>query len=229
MLIRCLLVVLAVSIGSVVSAGPAPFDLAGPVLEVKVTRGSDTLPASEVPNLAPGDRVWIKVDLPESQSVQYLMVAAFLSGSTNPPPEKWFFACKTWTGKCGSEGITVTVPQGAQQGIVFLGPHPGGDLRTLIGAVRGRPGAFVRTSQDLNQAALDRSRLERFLAAVHVLNEGDPSKLKDAAPLLARSLAIKVEDKCLDRLPALQAPCLMAGQESLILDDWDIPSISGAV
>src|ERR1700733_14149017 len=116
MLIRCLLVVLAVSIGSVVSAGPAPFDLAGPVLEVKVTRGSDTLPASEVPNLAPGDRVWIKVDLPESQSVQYLMVAAFLSGSTNPPPEKWFFACKIWSAKCGSDGLTVPVPQGHQRG-----------------------------------------------------------------------------------------------------------------
>src|ERR1700735_5479153 len=229
MLIRCLLVLLAVSIGAVGAAGPAPFDLAGPVLEVKVTRGSDTLPASEVPNLAPGDRVWIKVDLPESQSVQYLMVAAFLSGSTNPPPEKWFFACKTWTGKCGSEGITVTVPQGAQQVIVFLAPHTGGDLRTLIGAVRGRPGAFVRTSQDLNQAALDRSRLERFLAAVRVLNEGDPSKLKEAAPLLARSLAIKVEDKCLDRLPELQASCLTQGQESLIMNDGHSTSIVEAL
>jgi hypothetical protein len=229
MTIRCLLVLLLVSIAHLASAAPAPFDLAGPVLEVKVTRGGDTLPASEVPNLAPGDRVWIKVDLPDSQSVQYLMVAAFLSGSTNPPPEKWFFACKTWTGKCGSEGLTVTVPQGAQQVIVFLAPHTGGDLRTLIGAVRGRPGAFVRTSQDLNQAALDRSRLERFLAAVRVLNAGDPSKLKEAAPLLARSLAIKVEDKCLDRLPELQAPCLMQGQESLILNDGHSTSIVEAL
>jgi len=144
MLIRCLLILLAISIASLAAAAPAPFDLAGPVLEVKVTRGNNTLPASEVPNLAPGDRVWIKVDLPQSQSVQYLMVAAFLSGSTNPPPEKWFFACKTWTGKCGSEGLNVTVPQGAQQVIVFLAPHTGGDLRTLIGAVRGRPGAFWR-------------------------------------------------------------------------------------
>jgi hypothetical protein len=156
-------------------------------------------------------------------------VAAFLSGSTNPPPEKWFFACKTWTGTCGSQGLTVTVPQGAQQVIVFLAPHTGGDLRTLVGAVRGRPGAFVRTSQDLNQAALDRSRLERFLAAVRVLNEGDPANLKEAAPLLARSLAIKVEDKCLDRLPELQAPCLMQGQESLILNDGHSTSIVEAL
>ena len=152
-----------------------------------------------------------------------------MSGSTNPPPEKWFFACKLWKGKCGSEGLNVTVPQGAQQVLLFLAPHTGGDLRTLIGAVRGRPGAFVRTSQDLNQAALDRSRLERFLAAVRVLNEGDPSKLKDAAPLLARSLAIKVEDKCLDRIPELQAPCLMQGQESLILNDGHSTSIVEAL
>jgi hypothetical protein len=227
--IRFLVALLAVVITSTSAAAPAPFDLAGPTLEVKITRGNVTLPASQVPNLAPGDKVWIKADLPDTQSVGYLMVAAFLSGSTNPPPEKWFFACKLWTGKCGSEGLSVTVPQGAQQVLLFLAPHTGGDLRTLIGAVRGRPGAFVRTSQDLNQAALDRSRLERFLAAVRVLNEGDPSKLKEAAPLLARSLAIKVEDKCLDRIPELQAPCLMQGQESLILNDGHSTSIVEAL
>jgi hypothetical protein len=226
---RCCFLVFAAILVTAARAAPAPFDLAGPTLEVKVTRSGTTLPASQVPNLAAGDRLWIKADLPQTQSVEYLMVAAFLSGSTNPPPEKWFFACKIWSAKCGSEGLTVTVPQGAQQVLVFLAPHTGGDLRTLIGAVRGRPGAFVRTSQDLNQAALDRSRLERFLSAVHVLSEGDPSKLKDAAPLLARSLAIKVEDKCLDRIPELQAPCLMQGQESLILNDGHSTSIVEAL
>ena len=72
-------------------ADPAPFDLAGPTLEVKITRGAKTLSAAEVPNLVAGDRVWIKADLPVTQSAHYLMVAAFLSGSTNPPPENWFF------------------------------------------------------------------------------------------------------------------------------------------
>jgi hypothetical protein len=43
-------------------ADPAPFDLAGPSLEVKVGRGMATLPISEVPNLAPGDQLWIKAD-----------------------------------------------------------------------------------------------------------------------------------------------------------------------
>jgi hypothetical protein len=208
---------------------PAPFDLAGPILDVKITRGALTLPASEVPNLAAGDRVWIKADFPATQSAHYLMVAAFLSGSTNPPPESWFFPCKTWTGKCGHDGLTVTVPEGAQQVLVFLAPETAGDFRTLVGAVRGRPGAFVRTSQDLNQAALDRSRWERYLVAIRALNQADPSQLNEAAPLLARSLAIKVDAKCLDRIPELQAPCLMQGQESLILNDGHSTSIVEAL
>jgi len=210
-------------------AVPAPFDLAGPVLAVKISRGSTTLPASAVPNLAAGDRIWIKADLPPTQSVHYLLIAAFLRGSTNPPPEDWFFPCKTWTGKCAAEGLTITVPQDAQQVLVFLAPQTGGDFKTLVSAVRGRPGAFVRTSQDLNQAALDRSRLERYLATIRSLNDSDPGKIAQVAPLLARSLAIKVDEKCLDRLPELQAPCLMLGQESLILNDGHSTSIVEAL
>jgi len=210
-------------------AGPAPFDLAGPVLEVSISRGGITLPISQVPNLAAGDSIWIKADLPPTQSSHYLMVTAFLSGSTNPPPVTWFLPCKTWTNPCGRDGLTMTVPQGAQQVLVFLAPETGGDLRTLIGAVRGSPGTFVRASQDLNQAALDRSRLERYLSSIRTLNDADSSKLKAAAPILARSLAIKVDEKCLDRIPALQAPCLMQGQESLILNDGHSTSIVEAL
>ncbi len=210
-------------------AAASPFDLAGPVLEVKITRGTTTLPAAEVPNLAAGDQIWMKADLPASQSAHYLLVAAFLSGSTNPPPEAWFSSCKTWTGKCAHDGFTVTVPQEAQQILVFLAPETGGDFKTLMGAVRGRPGAFVRTSQDLNQAALDRSRLEHYLSAIRALNDAEPAKLAQAAPLLARSLAIKVDEKCLDRIPELQAPCLMMGQESLILNDGHSTSIVEAL
>jgi hypothetical protein len=102
--------ILAIILAATAHAVPAPFDLAGPTLDVKITRGTQTLPASEVPNLAAGDLIWIKADLPATQSAHYLMVIAFLSGSTNPPPESWFFPCKTWTGKCGHDGLTVTVP-----------------------------------------------------------------------------------------------------------------------
>jgi hypothetical protein len=211
------------------AAAAPPFDLAGPTLEVTVTRAGTTLPAAEVPNLAAGDQIWFRANLPPSQSAHYLLVSAFLSGSTNPPPESWFFECKTWTPKCAMDGLTVTVPKDAQQMLVFLAPETGGDFKTLIGAVRGRPGAFVRTSQDLNQAALDRSRLERYLSTVRSLNDADPAKLSEVAPLLARSLAIKVDQKCLDRIAELQAPCLMEGQESLILNDGHSTSIVEAL
>lgn len=208
---------------------PAPFDLAGPGLEVTVSRGTVTLPIAEVPNLAPGDQLWIKAELPVTQSAQYLMVAAFLTGSTNPPPPSWFFRCETWSRQCAQEGLTVTVPQGAQQVLVFLAPKTSGDFSTLIDAVRGRPGAFVRASQDLNQAALDRSRLQAYLSAIHALDESEQARLRDIAPLLARSLAIKVNDKCLDRVPELQAPCLMQGEDSLIMNDGHSTSIVEAL
>jgi hypothetical protein len=212
-----------------VLAQPAAFDLAGPTIEVEITRGAATLPAAQVPNLAAGDRVWLKADLPEAQSAHYLMVAAFLQGSTNPPPNSWFFRCETWSGKCAKQGLTVTVPKDAQQLLVFLAPVTGGDFSTLVNAVRGRPGSFVRTSQELNQATLDRSRLEAYLAAVRALNDSEPARLKEAAPLLARSLAIKVDEKCLDKMEVLQAPCLMQGQESLILNDGHGASIAQAL
>jgi hypothetical protein len=222
-------VVLAAAIGTVAGAEPAPFDLAGPDLQIKVTRGAQTLPIAQVPHLAVGDRVWIHADMPPTQSAHYLLVTAFLRGATNPPPQEWFFSCETWAGKCAQEGLTVTIPAGAQQVLVFLAPQTGGDFRTLVSAVRGRPGAFVRTSQDLNQASLDRARLDQYLAAIRALNDSDPGRLKEAAPLLARSLAIKVDDKCLERSAVMQAPCLMQGQNSLILNDGHSTSIVEAL
>jgi hypothetical protein len=224
-----LVLALAHGLAAAANAAPAPFDLAGPNIDVTVTRGADTLPIAAVPNLAAGDRIWIKADLPPSQSAHYLLVAAFLSGSTNPPPASWFFRCETWSGGCARDGLTITVPQDSQQVLVFLAPATGGDFKTLVNAVRGRPGAFVRSSQDLNQAALDRSRLERYLASIRELDTTDPARLKEVAPLLARSLAIKVDEKCLEKMPELQAPCLMQGQESLILNDGHSTSIVEAL
>src|SRR6185295_17161439 len=86
------------------AAGPAPFDLAGPTLEVNVTRGATTLPIAQVPHLAAGDKLLIKSNFPDSQSEHYLMVVSFLRGSTNPPPKDWFFQCATWKKDCAAKG-----------------------------------------------------------------------------------------------------------------------------
>jgi hypothetical protein len=122
-----------------------------------------------------------------------------------------------------------TVPPDAQQVLVFLAPRTGGDFGTLVDAVRGRPGAFVRASQDLNEAMLDRSRLEAYLSAIRGMDQADQDELKQAAPLLARSLAIKINDKCLDSIAQLQASCLTQGGESLILNDGHSTTIVEAL
>jgi hypothetical protein len=220
-----LLFAAAICVGTAVGwAEPTPFDLAGPTLRVTVTRSGVTLPISQVPNLAVGDQVSIKADLPEGQAARYLMVLAFLRGSTNPPPENWFFRSETWNRK-DKEGLTVTVPDGAEQVIVFLAPETGGDYKTLVNAVRGKPGAFVRASQDLNQASLDRARLDAYLAVVRQLNSTEPAKLKEGVPVLARSLAMKVDKECFDKLTEQQAPCLLQDQDALVLNDGHSASI----
>jgi hypothetical protein len=205
-------------------ADPAPFDLAGPLLEVDVARAGKTLPIAAVPNLAVGDKVSIKAHLPPGQSVHYLLVAAFLRGATNPPPENWFYSSETWNPR-DNEGLEITVPRGAQQVLVFLAPETGGDFKTIIGAVRGQPGAFVRASQDLNQATLDRARLKVYLAAIRKISQSNPDSLKTASTLLSRSLLIKFDSDCLQKIPELQAPCLMQGQDSLIMNDGHSTSI----
>ena len=223
--VSCLLLLF---VPGLVFADPAPFDLAGPTLEVKVIHAGKSLPISEVANLSAGDQVSIKADLPPGQSVHYLLVAAFLRGATNPPPEDWFFSSETWNHK-GSEGLKITVPKNARQVLVFLAPETGGDFKTLVGAVRGRPGAFVRASQDLNQATLDRSRLKVYLAAIQRISQTGGDHLKTASPLLARSLSIKFDSDCLQKIPELQAPCLMQGQDSLVLNDGHSTSMVEAL
>src|SRR5712692_10905304 len=168
-------------------ADNAAFDLVGPRVEMKVSRGGKPLPISDVANLQSGDRLWIHPDFPEDQSARYLLVVAFLRGSTNPPPESWFTRAETWKRQVREEGIVVTVPQDAQQALLFLAPETGGDFSTLRSVVRGKPGVFVRASQDLNQANLDRSRLDQYINAIKQTSDNDPKGLHDRSILLARS------------------------------------------
>ena len=205
------------AMASAAHADVAPYDLTGPVIEVKAAHAGVTLPISEVPNLVSGDQLWIKADLPSDQSAHYRLVVAFLRGATDPPPETWFHQDETWNPK--DPGLTVAVPVGAQQVVIFLAPQTGGDVHTLIGAVRGRPGAFVRASLDLNQASRDRSRLDAFLAAISAGDVTDPDRLKSMSQLLARSLMIKLNTDCFQKMAELQAACLMQDQDSLVLSD----------
>ncbi|HLV87618.1 MAG TPA: hypothetical protein VKV39_11610 [Candidatus Sulfotelmatobacter sp.] len=200
-------------------AETAAFDLVGPKIEVRVQHEGVTLPIASVPSLHAGDRLWIHPDLPDSQSVHYLMVVVFLRGATNPPPDSWFTRVETWTRAVHNEGVFVMVPAEAEEALVLLAPETGGAFTTLKGAVRGKPGAFVRAAQDLVQAGLDRARLEKYLDAVHEIGTSDPEQLKESTTLLARSLNIRLDHQCFDKPSAQQVPCLTQNTDQLVLDD----------
>jgi len=99
--------------------------------------------------LQPGDRLWLHPDFPDDQSARYLLISRFCAAPQSTSGEL-FIKAETWSKQVREEGIVVTVPQDAQQALLFLAPETGGDFGSLRSAVRGRPGVFVRDSQDLN-------------------------------------------------------------------------------
>lgn len=198
-------------------AQAAQFDLQGPTLEVKVQRSGKTLPIAQVPSLQAGDRLWLHPVLGDHESVHYLMVAVFLRGSTNPPPDNWFNKVEAWNKQVMDEGTYLVVPPGAEQVVVLFAPQTGGDFSALRSAVRGRPGAFVRATQDLNLASLDRERINTYLTALRGIQ--DPDKVKTESGTLARSLSLKLNGDCFGRPPDQQASCLQQSQSAIILDN----------
>jgi hypothetical protein len=223
---RCLQLLLfwCLALTGLYADAPA-FDLTGPKVDVHVKRGEITLPIGQVPNLQPGDRLWVHPDLPESQSAHFVLIVAFLRGSTNPPPPDWFTRVETWNKNVRSEGVFVTVPAEAQQALIFLAPETGGDFSTLRAAVRGRPGAFVRATQDLQAASMDRMRLDAYLAEMKAASPRDATLLKQRTENLARSLGIKVDKECFDKPSDQQAPCLVEHTDGLVLDDSNAQSM----
>jgi hypothetical protein len=222
---------MAASLGILITApamaDPSPFDLAGPDVRISVTRHGVTLPIAAVPQLAPGDKVKVEALLPADESAHYLLVAAFLRDPTNPPPPAWFRKSESWK-KPGRGGgpVELTVPVGAQHLALFLAPETGGDFKTLRDAVAARPGAFVRAAQDLEQASLDRSRYDAYLAAIRQVSASAPDTLAQVAPVVAASLHIKINQDCLQRQSELQATCLLDAKQSAVLGGDDAGSSS---
>ena len=219
---RHLPAVLAVLCSPILPAQSVPsarFDLIGPKIEVRVTRGPQTLPIASVPNLQPGDLLRLHPDLPASQSAHYLLVAVFLRGTTNPPPDNWFYRIPTWDKHVRAEGVTITVPAEAQQAILFLAPETGGDFSTLRSAVKGRPGVFVRASQDLAEAGFEQARIEKYLAEIRMVAPSDPKALSEHSMLLARTLNLRPNDDCFRRPVDMQYTCLTQSGSQTLLDD----------
>ncbi|MES2172530.1 MAG: hypothetical protein V4523_01140 [Pseudomonadota bacterium] len=212
--------------GPLGAAEPAPFELPGPALDILVMRGDQSLPIAQVPSLSEGDRLSIEADLPADQGARFILVSAFLRGATNPPPKDWVQFAETWKKKDKDKALVLTVPKGARQMVLFLVPDTGGAEGVLSDAVRGKPGEFVRATQDLNQASLDRSRLDAFMAGIKAQENSHPEYLRSVAPTLARSLAMKLNEECLSKVVEMQAACLLDNREALVLSDVHSSSIA---
>ena len=210
------------------AADAARFDLIGPRIDIRVTRGGTTLPIAQVPSLQPGDKLWIKADLPQTQSNHLLLVVAFLRGTTNEPPDNWFTEIDTWDKKT-IEGTTVTIPEGAEQALLFIAPQVGGDFKTLRSAVKGRPGLFIRADADLNQASFEQQRIERYLAAMKSVSQDDPKAIHDRSAKLAATLALKPNADCFKQPVAQQVVCLTQSSAPVLLDDGHGQGIAEAL
>ena len=199
------------------AADTARFDLIGPKIDVRVTRGGVSLPIAQVPSLQPGDKIWVKADLPSTQSNHLLLIVAFLRGTTNEPPDDWFTLIDTWDKK-NIEGTTITVPQGAEQAIMFIAPQTGGDFKTLRSAVKTRPGIFIRADADLNEASFQQQRIERYLAAMKGVSD-DPKAIQERSAKLAATLALKPNAACFKQPVDQQVICLTQSSAPVLLDD----------
>lgn len=208
---------LAVAVTLPAKAASSAFDLVGPKLVVTITRDTVTLPLERVPNLAEGDRISVKLDPARVQGERYRIIAAFLRGAVDRPPKEWFHEALSWKPK--SDTLSLAVPKGAQQMALFVMPERGGGLGAIVSAVRKQPGAFVRAVQELNQASLDRARLDTFLNEMQRIERKNPENVAAVSPILTRSLSIKLKAECLQQAAELQSACLTGDRETLLLQD----------
>ena len=87
----------------------------------------------------------------------------------------------------------------------------------------------MRASQDLNQAGLDRSRLDKYLSVVREMSGDDDTVLHDRSVLLARSLNIKLDNDCFYKPRQQQESCLTQHTDQLVLDDGHSQSMVAAL
>jgi hypothetical protein len=87
----------------------------------------------------------------------------------------------------------------------------------------------VRAAQDLNLASQSRLRVDKYVNAIGDGSAKDPKVLHERSTLLARSLKLKVDEKCFDKPSEQQAPCLMGNSDQMVMDDGHGQSMLAAL
>src|SRR5258708_14610383 len=84
-------------------------------------------------------------------------------------------------------------------------------------------------SQDLNQASLDRTRADRYLADIKNSSDADPKALHDRSILLARTLGIKLDQQCFNKPLEQQPTSLTQNSDQSVLDDGHTQPLAAAL
>ena len=211
------------------AADAARFDLVGPSIDVRVTRGTDTLPIALSPISSPATRSGCILTCPPRSPSTTCSSAPFCAARPTRHRTTGFIRIPTWDKKIRQEGVFVTVPAEAQQAVLFMAPETGGDFSTLRSAVQGRPGIFVRASQDLAEAGFEQARIEKYLASIRRVPPSDSTELQKHSDLLARTLALKPNADCFKRPVDTQFTCLTQTGTQTLLDDGHGQTIAAAL
>ncbi len=209
-------------------ADDARFNLAGPKIDVSVTRNGRTLPIAEVPNLLPADELDIQADLPDTQSNHLLVVVAFLRSTTNEPPDDWFLRIEPWK-VAPRQPTHIFVPVGAQRALVFVAPATGGDFDTLRSVVKRNPGLFLQASDALFETSLQQQRIERYLASMQLVAQDDARTIVNRSSKLASALALMPNEDCFKKPVEDQVTCLAEASAPMLLDTGSEHAISAAI
>ncbi len=213
-------VFLAASVGLRAQSNTAPFDLNGPRIDMRVTRGGKTLPIAQVPNLQPGRQ---SVGAPGAAA---LAIGALPAGGGIPARSD-----ESAAGELVPEGRDVA-EKGCERRHSLYGPggcptdaalSGAGNRRRLQDAAQcgaraarvvcsrlagpepGQPGPFA--CPDLSQPVC--ATLRRPI----------PGALQATSKLLARSLTLKVKEECFELPSAEQEQCLTQNSEALVMND----------
>ncbi len=186
----CIAIVTLLSFGSVAAAAaPAGFTILGASVNVRVTRGARTLPASFVPSLRKGDTI----DISFPRGVQFstsprwhLVVADLYQDYLKQPPT--FPIADADLSRLPPGHVWRVRYDGKATPIVFLVPEDGStrgrgipDARAAIAALANRS-LLLRTAALSADAAVKRSTMDRFLASLTKIR---PAALGDAHARIA--------------------------------------------
>ena len=109
--------------------------------------------------------------------------------------------------------------------MLFLAPETGGDFSTFMWGCPWPTRSICAGLSGFKPGSMDRSPLDTYLAGIKETADTDPKVLHERSLVLARSLKIKVDEQCFDKLTEEQAPCLMRNPDQLVLDDGHSQSI----